>query len=70
MKDMYDCADYDEVISEWEEGKKHFRALLNKMAKRQAEEDWRMSYSGLREIIEALELNDFILDNTEGEKMS
>ena len=63
MKDMYDCANYDEVTSEWEDGKKRFRELLNTMAERQKVGDFRMSYSGLREMIEALELNEFILEN-------
>jgi hypothetical protein len=68
MKDMYECADYEEINSEWEAGKKYFRELLNKMADRQKVGDFRMSYSGLREMLEALELNEFILENTEKEK--
>jgi hypothetical protein len=65
MKDMYDCANYEEIDSEWEEGKKRFKELLNKMQERQKVGDFRMSYSGLREMIEALEFNEFILENTE-----
>jgi hypothetical protein len=65
MKDINDCATYEEIDSEWEEGKKHFKELLNKMAERQRVGDFRMSYSGLREIIEAFEFNEFILENTE-----
>lgn len=68
MKEMYDCADYDEVTSEWENGRKHFRMLLTKMAQRQTAGDWRMSYTALREMLEALELNEFILENTQEEK--
>jgi hypothetical protein len=68
MKDMYDCADYEEVDSEWEAGKKRFRELLNKKAERQAKGDFRLSYTGLREMLEALELDEFILENTEKEK--
>ena len=64
MKDMYDCANYDEITSEWEDGKKRFKELLGIMAERQKVGDFRMSYSGLREMIEALELNEFILENT------
>ena len=68
MKDMYDCANYDEITYEWEDGKKRFKELLNEMLERQKVGDFRMSYSGLREMIEALELNEFILENTqEGE---
>jgi hypothetical protein len=65
MKDMYDCADYEEIDFEWEAGKKRFRELLNKMAKRQEVGDFRMGYTALREMIDALELNEFILENTE-----
>ena len=65
MKDINDCANYDEIDSEWEEGKKRFKALLDKMAERQKVGDFRMSYSGLREIIEAFEFNEFILENTQ-----
>lgn len=65
MKDMYDCADYAEIDYEWEQGKKRWKELLDKMAERQKVGDFRMSYSGLREIIEAFELNEFILENTE-----
>ena len=65
MKDMYDCANHDEVTSEWEDGKKRFNELLNTMAERHKVGDFRMSYSGLREMIEALELNEFILKNTQ-----
>ena len=65
MKDMYDCANYAEIDSEWEQGKKRWKELLDKMAERQKVGDFRMSYSGLREIIEAFELNEFILEDTE-----
>jgi hypothetical protein len=65
MKDMYDCANYEEIDFEWEAGKKRWKELLDEMAERQKVGDFRMSYSGLREIIEAFELNDFILKNTE-----
>ena len=68
MKDMYDCADYEETNLEWDNGRKRFKELLNKLAERQAKGDFRLSYSGLREMIEALELNEFILENTEKEK--
>jgi hypothetical protein len=63
---MYECANYEEIDSEWEAGKKRFRELLNKMAKRQEVGDFRMGYTALREMIDALELNEFILENTEG----
>ena len=66
MKDMYDCATYEEIDIEWEAGKKRFKELLNKMQERQKAGDFRMGYSALREIIEGLELNEFILENTEG----
>jgi hypothetical protein len=62
---MYECADYAEIDSEWEAGKKRFRELLNKMAKRQEVGDFRMGYTALREMIDALELNEFVLENTE-----
>ncbi len=65
MKDMYECANYEEIDSEWEAGKKRFRELLNKMAKRQEVGDFRMGYTALREMIDALELNEFVLENTE-----
>ena len=65
MKDMYDCANYEEIDIEWEAGKKRFKELLNKIQERQQIGDFRMGYSGLREIIEAFELNEFILENTE-----
>ena len=65
MKDMYDCATYDEIDIEWEAGKKRFKELLNKMQERQKVGDFRMGYTALREIIEGLELNEFILENTE-----
>ena len=66
MKDMYDCATYEEIDIEWEAGKKRFRELLDNMKDRQQNGDFRMGYSALREIIEGLELNEFILENTEG----
>jgi hypothetical protein len=62
---MYECANYEEIDSEWEAGKKRFRELLNKMAKRQEVGDFRMGYTALREMIDALELNEFVLENTE-----
>lgn len=65
MKDITDCADYAEIDSEWEKGQKQFKMLMLKLTTRQKAGDMRMSYSGLREIIEALELNEFILENTE-----
>ena len=65
MKDIYECDNYEETISEWDNGKKHLQVLLNKLAERQKVGDFRMSYSGLREMIDALELNEFILENTE-----
>ena len=65
MKDMYECANYEEIDSEWEAGKKRFRELLNEMQNRQKAGDFRMSYTGLREMIDALELNEFILENTQ-----
>lgn len=68
MKDMYDCANYEEIDSEWEAGKMRFRELMYKIAQRQKAGDFRMSYTGLREMIDALELNEFILENTEGYK--
>jgi hypothetical protein len=68
VKDITDCADYAEIDSEWEKGQKQFKMLMLKLATRQKAGDMRMSYSGLREIIEALELNEFILENTEGSK--
>ena len=63
---MYDCATYDEIDIEWEAGKKRFRELLDNMKDRQQNGDFRMGYSALREIIEGLELNEFILENSEG----
>jgi|694.fasta_scaffold69084_11 hypothetical protein len=66
MKDMYDCATYEEIDIEWEAGKKRFRELLDNMKDRQQNGDFRMGYSALREIIEGLELNEFILENSEG----
>lgn len=68
MKDMYDCANYEEIDLEWEAGKKRFKELLNNMKERQQAGDFRMGYSGLREMIEALELNEFILENTEQDR--
>lgn len=68
MKDMYECANYEEIDSEWEAGKKHFKELLATMLERQKAGDFRMSYTGLREMIDALELNEFILENTEEDK--
>ena len=68
MKDMYECANYEEINSEWEEGKQRFKELLTTMQERQKTGDFRMSYTGLREMIDALELNEFILENTEGYK--
>ena len=65
MKDMYDCANYEEIDFEWEQGKKRFRELLNNMKDRQQNGDFRMGYSALREIIEGLELNEFILENSD-----
>jgi len=65
MKDMYDCATYEEIDFEWEQGKKRFKELLNNMRDRQLDGDFRMGYSGLREMIDALELNEFIINNTE-----
>ena len=65
MKDMYDCANYEEIDFEWEQGKKRFRELLNNMKDRQQNGDVRMGYSALREIIEGLELNEFILENSD-----
>lgn len=65
MKDMYDCATYEEIDIEWEAGKKRFQELLNKMQERQKVGDFRMGYTALREIIEGLELNEFILENSE-----
>ena len=65
MKDIVDCVDYAEVDSEWAKGQEQFKALMLKLATRQKAGDLRMSYSGLREIIEALELNEFILENTQ-----
>ena len=65
MKDMYECANYEEIDSEWEAGKKRFRELLHEIAQRQEVGDFRMSYTGLREMIDALELNEFILENTQ-----
>jgi hypothetical protein len=65
MKDMYDCATWEEIDFEWEQGKKRFRELLDNMKDRQQNGDFRMGYSGLREIIEGLELNEFILENSE-----
>lgn len=65
MKDMYDCATYEEIDIEWEAGKKRFRELLNNMKDRQQNGDFRMGYSALREIIEGLELNEFILENSD-----
>jgi hypothetical protein len=66
VKDMYDCATYEEIDIEWEAGKKRFRELLDNMKDRQQNGDFRMGYSALREIIEGLELNEFILENSEG----
>lgn len=68
MKDMYDCATYDEIDVEWEAGKKRFKELLNKMKERQQVGDFRMGYTALREMIDALELNEFILENTEQDR--
>jgi len=65
VKDMYDCATWEEIDFEWEQGKKRFRELLDNMKDRQQNGDFRMGYSGLREIIEGLELNEFILENSE-----
>jgi hypothetical protein len=65
MKDMYDCANYDEIDIEWEAGKKRFKELLTTMQERQKVGDFRMGYTALREMIDALELNEFILENTE-----
>jgi hypothetical protein len=62
---MYDCATWEEIDFEWEQGKKRFRELLDNMKDRQQNGDFRMGYSGLREIIEGLELNEFILENSE-----
>jgi hypothetical protein len=66
MKDINDCANFEEMDSEWEAGKKRFYELLTKMKERQQAGDYRMGYTALREIIEAFELNEFILENTEG----
>ena len=66
MKDMYDCATYEEIDIEWEAGQKRFRELIDNMKDRQQNGDFRMGYSALREIIEGLELNEFILENSEG----
>ena len=66
MKDINDCANFEEMDSEWEAGKKRFYELLTKMKERQQAGDHRMGYTALREIIEAFELNEFILENTEG----
>ena len=68
MKDITECVDYAEVDSEWDKGQKQFKMLMLKLAQRQKAGDVRMSYSGLREIIEALELNEFILENTKEDR--
>lgn len=68
MKDMYDCANYEEIDLEWEAGKKRFKELLNNMKERQQAGDFRMGYTALREMIDALELNEFILENTEQDR--
>ena len=68
MKDINDCVNYEEMDSEWEDGKKRFKELLNNMKERQQVGDFRMGYTGLREMIEALELNEFILENTEQDR--
>jgi hypothetical protein len=65
MKDMYECANYEEIDFEWEAGKKRFRELLHKIAQRQEVGDFRMGYTAFREMIDALELNEFVLENTE-----
>lgn len=68
MKDLNDCANHEEIESEWQDGQKRFKELLSTMLERQKVGDFRMSYSGLREMIDALELNEFILENTEDNK--
>jgi hypothetical protein len=65
MKEINDCVNYEEIDTEWEAGKKRLGELLKRLKERQEVGDFRMGYTGLREIIEAFELNEFILENTE-----
>lgn len=65
MKDMNDCVNFAEIDTEFLAGQKRLRELLNEKYQRQQQGDNRISYTGLKELIEAMEVDKFILENTE-----
>ena len=65
MKDMNDCVNFAEIDTEFLAGQKRLRELLNEKYQRQQQGDNRISYTGLKELLEAMELDKFILENTE-----
>lgn len=65
MKDINDCENFDEIDIEYANGIKRFRELLAVLFERQQSGDMRLSYTGLKELIEAMEVNEFILENTD-----
>ena len=66
MKDINDCVSIEEVDAEFIAGQARLRELLTRLALRQQQGDNRVSYTGVKELIDALEVNEFILDNVEG----
>ena len=64
MKDLYDCDNFDEVEVEYRKGVERYKELSALVKERVANGDYRMSYSGLKEILDGMELNQFILDET------
>ncbi len=65
MKDINDCENFAEIDVEFKNGQRKLRELLNEKYQRQQQGDNRISYTGLKELIEALEVDKFILENTE-----
>lgn len=68
MKDINDCENFAEIDTEFLKGQKRMRELLAVIFERQQSGDNRMSYTGLKELVEAMELNEFILENTDGSR--
>lgn len=64
MKDINDCANFDEIEVEYRKGVERYKELSALVKERIANGDTRMSYTGLKEILEGMELNQFILDET------